>query len=353
MLLFWAADIMHSSGLQVKTSDILNMKLLLTVFLLLLPVNQAGKQYVTIENLKDWITYLSSDEMKGRKNGSQEMRIAANWISERFIQFGLSPLAFNDGFIKEYTYSSRSGNVNERNVIGYIEGSDPLLKDEYIILSAHFDHMGTVKGNPADSVYNGADDNAAGTSTLIAIAKYIRESGAKPGRSIIFAAFSGEEQGMRGSRNFVSNLPVPAEKIYANLNFEMTGHSEELGAGKYYMTGCLLSNLDEIVGSYIDEPGIELIDTLPVANMLFNASDNIAFSKMSVADDITTGIPSGTFATSTLAPHVHSLDDEASFFDFSNMATLVNHFGKVVLRLSDEKKKVIWTDSKWRRPGEK
>ena len=83
-----------------------------------------------------------------------------------------------------------------------IKGTDPLLKDQYIILSAHFDHVGVRKGSDTDSIYNGADDNAAGTCTLLGIAKTIKESGLKPGRTIVFAAFSGEEMGMRGSRLF-------------------------------------------------------------------------------------------------------------------------------------------------------
>lgn len=325
------------------------MKNLFFILLCLFPLN-TGKEFVTAEDLKQWVFFLSSDEMKGRRNGSPEMKNAAEWISSKFGEYDIQFLDGHDSFIYDYSYNSRSAAINERNVVGQIAGSDPDLRNEIIVISAHFDHVGITKGASADSVNNGADDNAAGTSTLIGIAKYIKESGAKPGRTIVFAAFSGEEDGFRGSRNFVFNLPFAPERIYADMNFEMTGHSEELGKGKYYMTGCPFSNLDDIIKSYITAPGIQLIDTIPITNMLFNSSDNIAFSRISVKDGVATGIPSGTFATSTLARYIHTPSDEAELFDFDNMAVIVNHFADVVLKLSKEQKKIVWTDPKFRRP---
>lgn len=324
------------------------MKFTFIILSLLLAGSQEGKEQIKPAELKEWVTFLSSDEMRGRQNGSKEMKIAAEWISSKFAEYGLKPLKGN--MIQDYSYSARSTVINERNVIGWIEGSEPSLKKEYIVVSAHFDHVGVMHEAQPDSICNGADDNAAGTSTLIGIARYIRDSGIKPGRSIIFCAFSGEENGMRGSRYFVKSLPIQAESIIADMNFEMIGHSDELGKGKFYMTGCTLSNLDDIVKSYSGGYGPELIDTIPVTNMLFNASDNISFSKLSVTDGISKGIPSGTFATSTLASYLHTPADEAELFDFENMAVLVNHFAGVVLKLSEEKKKVIWTDPRFIRP---
>jgi len=310
----------------------------------------AQKSYqVSADDLKGWISYLSSDEMRGRANGSPEMKISAEWIAGKFREFGLKPALAEGGFIQNYTYLSRQKTISERNIIGVIEGNDPKLKDQYIVLSAHFDHVGVRPGNSADSIYNGADDNAAGTCTLLGIAKNIRESGIKPGRTIIFAAFSGEENGMRGSRYFVANSPVQVKNIYANLNFEMTGHSESYGKNNYYMTGCHLSNLDEIISNIEKNTNFQLIDTISMARSLFFASDNIAFSRISVSDGITTGIPSGTFATTTMAPHVHSPYDEAKLFDYDNMANLVNHFTNLVITLSESNEEINWTDPKFTR----
>jgi len=303
-------------------------------------------QVVKPEELKGWIDYLASDAMRGRANGSPEMAQAAGWLSERYKEYGLKPLIPN-GFIQDYTYTGRQRTINERNVIGILEGSDPILKDQYIILTSHFDHIGVRKGNDADSIYNGADDNAAGTCTILGIAKTIKESGLKPGRSIIFAAFSGEENGMRGSRYFVANTPVPLEKIYANVNFEMTGHSEYLGKNNYYMTGCKISELDDLIGEFNVSSRWTLVDTIAMAENLFNSSDNISFSRAKTAEGINSGIPSGTFATTALAKYIHSPYDEGKLFDYENMAGLVEYFSDLTVWLSHSNKEINFTSPKF------
>jgi len=308
------------------------------------------KKPVTANDLNEWVSYLASDQMMGRRNGSPQMETAAIWVAEKFGEMGLIPVIPSGDFIQSYTFTSRQNEVKERNVIGYIKGSDPVLQNEYIVLSSHFDHIGIKRGSVPDSIFNGADDNAAGTATLIGIAKAMKESGLKPGRSIIFAAFSGEESGMRGSRYFVANSPVPLKNIYVDLNFEMIGHSEYLGKKKYYMTGCLNSNLDDLIGAYNKNSNFQLVDSISLAHSLFNSSDNIAFSRISTADGVTKGIPSGTFATTTMAEHIHNVTDEPRLFDFDNMAELVNHFTGVVIWLSNSKSEVRWTDPKFIRP---
>jgi hypothetical protein len=299
---------------------------------------------VKAEELKSWINYLASDQMRGRANGSPEMNTASKWLSEKFKEFGLKPVNEDVDYIQNYSFTSRQRTVNERNVLGMIEGTDPALKDQYIILSAHFDHIGVRKGNDADSIYNGADDNAAGTCTLLGIAKTIRDSGFKSGRTIIFAAFSGEESGMRGSRYFVANSPVPVQNVYADLNFEMTGHSEYLGKNKFYMTGCKISNLDNLIGDFNKTSEWKLIDTIALANNLFFASDNIAFSRISTENGIAQGVPSGTFATTTMADYIHKPSDEGKLFDYDNMAGLVGYFSDLVIWLSKNKSEVQFTD---------
>ena len=327
-----------------------SLLILLLAFNLLSPVVLSqDKPVVTASDLKEWVSYLASDDMRGRANGSPEMKTAADWIAAKFSENNIKPAYGTDGYIQNYNFSSRGRTVDERNVIGIIEGTDPKLKNEYIVLSAHFDHIGVRRGAKPDSIYNGADDNAAGTCTLIGIARTIMLSKLKPGRTLIFAAFSGEESGMRGSRNFVANPVIPLKDIYTDINFEMIGHSESYGKNNYYMTGCLTSNLDNIIGEYNRNTPFKLIDTISMAERLFFSSDNIAFSRVSVEEGITYGIPSGTFATSTMATHVHSVSDEARLFDFDNMANLVNHFSGMVIWLSNSKSDIRWTDPKFSR----
>ena len=301
------------------------------------------------EELREWVSFLASDEMRGRANGSPEMKTAALWIAEKFREYGLEPAGRQRELIQNYSFTSGQRTIEERNVIGMIEGTDHLLKDEYIVLSAHFDHVGVKKSVQPDSIFNGADDNAAGTCTLISIAKTIKVSGLRPGRNIVFAAFSGEESGMRGSRYFVSNPLIPLKNIYVDMNFEMTGHSEYLGGKKYYMTGCLNSNLDDLIGEYNRKTDFQLVDTISIANSLFFASDNIAFSRITTKDGITQGIPSGTFATTTIGPYIHSVTDEAKLFDFENMAELVNYFSDLTVWLSNCESEIVWTNPKFTR----
>jgi len=329
--------------------------LLITMFLTNLisgPDQEQGrkKNIVTSDELREWVSYLASDEMRGRRNGSPEMKVAAQWIEGKFREYGLKSIGGKDNFFQEYTASTRQGSINERNVIGIIEGSDPVLRSQYIVVSAHFDHIGIRRGNPQDSICNGADDNASGTCTLIGIAKFINKSGIKPERSILFTAFSGEEGGMRGSRNFISVAPVLIGNIVADINFEMIGHSDYMGKKKYYMTGCQNSNIDDLIKDFNRNTDITLIDTIPVAEQLFYASDNISFSRISTKEGKTIGIPSGTFATSTSGPYLHSVDDEIELFDFENMSDLVNYFGSMVLWLARTDMEIKWTNPKFSRP---
>ncbi len=325
----------------------------ISMFLSLSGQTASNKEYITSGDLQEWVSYLASDAMMGRANGSDEMKSAALWLSERFKEFGIKEFKDYPGYIQDYSFSRRGASINERNIIGYVEGSDPELKDEYIIITAHFDHIGIRKGAEGDSIYNGADDNAAGTSTLLGVAKSLKISGKKPGRSLIFAAVSGEEMGLHGSGYLASNLPVNLDNIYTNVNFEMTGHSEELGKGYYYMTGCSYSTLDDLVKQFGRDASITLIDTMAIADRLFFMSDNLSFSRLKQEDDIIYGIPSGTFVTSSFAPHVHSPVDEVDLFDFENMTDLVNYFSEMVLFLSHCREEIVWTDSRFRKPDHK
>jgi bacterial leucyl aminopeptidase len=325
--------------------------LFLYLFFLQSAIGEARQSntFVKPEEIKSWVGFLASNDMRGRRNGSTEMIKAANWIEAKFRDFGLVPVLQNGKYLQEYSFTYRQQTISERNVIGMIPGNDPDLKDQYIILSAHFDHIGISRGNMTDSINNGADDNAAGTCTLLGIAKTIHESHISPGRSIIFAVFSGEEAGMRGSRYFVSSSPVKLSNIYADLNFEMTGHSEFFGKKRYYMTGCKVSDLDDIISSYNRQSDWKLIDTIPIADMLFTASDNISFSRVSNSNNIITGIPSGTFATATSPAYLHRPSDEASLIDYDNMSDLVRYFSDVVIWLSEYKKEIVFTDPSYKR----
>jgi Zn-dependent M28 family amino/carboxypeptidase len=117
-----------------------------------------------------------------------------------------------------------TSSLSAPNTVGILEGSDPVLKNEYLVYSAHMDHIGISPGRP-DSINNGADDDASGTVGVIELAEAFSRSAARPRRSIIFLTVSGEEQGLWGSNFFTSQPPVPIDRIVADINIDMIGRN--------------------------------------------------------------------------------------------------------------------------------
>jgi Zn-dependent M28 family amino/carboxypeptidase len=113
------------------------------------------------------------------------------------------------------------GAVESQNVAGILRGSDAARRNEFVVLSAHLDHLGIGGAVNGDTLYNGAMDNASGVAAILEIATQLRESGAKPARSILFVAVTGEEKGLLGSQYFAARPTVPAASIVANVNTDM------------------------------------------------------------------------------------------------------------------------------------
>ncbi len=303
--------------------------------------------------IEQWVEYLASDEMQGRANGSEQMKEAADWIARRFDQFGLRPAPGQESYLQEYSLSRWDGNsVTERNVVGYVEGVVPELKNEYIIVSAHFDHLGANKLVNVDSIYNGADDNASGVATVLGIARALKRMRAKPGRSIVFIAYSGEEIGIQGSRYYSQHPLFALESTWLNINFEMVGQCRNLGKMRYYITGPSYSNIDEIVGQYNSAGQWQIAGSAKNAERLFLASDNKSLAVVKREKGISYGVPAHTFSFYDGEDHLHRPHDEAQFLDYENLASFVNYMAGLVLRLAELQEDVVWTDEYYRRIGE-
>jgi Zn-dependent M28 family amino/carboxypeptidase len=169
--------------------------------------------------LLDDLKILSSDAMEGRRTGTVGSEKARAFIAERFKASGVAP--FGASYEHAFTFRTRGSSREERgvNVLGRIDGT--LQPRRYIVISAHYDHLGTRNG----VVFNGADDNASGTAALFAIAKYF--SAHAPRNSLIFAAFDAEELGLFGSQAFVKQPPVAAPLLSLNLNLDMIGREPD------------------------------------------------------------------------------------------------------------------------------
>jgi hypothetical protein len=180
----------------------------------------------------DDIRYLASDSLAGRLTGTPGADSAAAYIARRFDQVGLQPGA--GGWMQSFTVSADApaaraahvAGVTARNVIGILPGRDPELRNEVVVVGAHYDHLGDGEFGSLDPdstgrVHNGADDNASGVAALVRIAA--RVAAQPPARSVVFIAFSGEELGLLGSAWYVHHAPYPIERTVAMINLDMVG----------------------------------------------------------------------------------------------------------------------------------
>lgn len=299
------------------------------------------------KTVERWMNFLASDDMKGRKNGSPEMKKSAEWIAGNFKASGLKSFKENDGYIQNYFIKRGKDSIPERNVIGYLEGNDSVLKKEYIVISAHFDHLGISKPVNGDSIYNGANDNASGICGLLGIAKSLQKI--KPGRTIVFAAFSGEELSASGSKYFVRHTGFPVSSVYLNVNLEMIGLCTNLGANNYAITGAGYSNLKDILHNYNKGNKWKLIDTIKSMEEYFSKSDNVAFVNMKRNENIVYGVPAHTFLTWNGEESLHKPFDELKFINYDNMRNYISYLAEVTIYLSYCKEPVVWTDSRLKR----
>lgn len=125
--------------------------------------------------------------------------------------------------------ASKGEPVATQNVVAVFEGSDPVLKDEYVAIGAHYDHVGIGPAVNGDTIYNGADDDGSGTTALLAIAEALAKSPTRPKRSVLFVWHAGEEKGLWGSRYFTEYPTIPLQKIVAQINIDMIGRSKKEG----------------------------------------------------------------------------------------------------------------------------
>ena len=174
------------------------------------------------DDLKKLVYTLADDKYEGRKTGEKGQKIAAEFIVDYYKNLGISAANDNGNYLQhipvEY-FRGLSADDSE-NVVAYIKGSE--IPEEYIVISAHYDHLG-VQG---DIIYNGADDDASGTSAVLLIAEAFKnavEQGNGPKRSIVFLHVTGEEEGLYGSRYYTENPIFPLENTVTNLNIDMIG----------------------------------------------------------------------------------------------------------------------------------
>ncbi|HSG80725.1 MAG TPA: M20/M25/M40 family metallo-hydrolase [Gemmatimonadota bacterium] len=222
------------------------------------------------------------------------------------------------------------------NVVGVLQGGDPALREEYVLVSAHMDGLGVGRPLDGDSIYNGADDNASGTATLLEIAEAVAALNQVPRRSILFLAVSGEERGMLGSSWFVEHPPVPLERIVANLNIDMVGRNWEdtiAVIGKPYST--LGTLVDSVAAAHPELNVTPVGDRWPGEGFFFR-SDHFNFARK--------GIPSVFFFNGTHEDY-HMPSDEADKIDYAKAARIAQLIFEITLTLSMAEDPPRWDEA--------
>ncbi|NER15005.1 M20/M25/M40 family metallo-hydrolase [Leptobacterium flavescens] len=290
--------------------------------------NKAVANFSKESSVKAIMEFLASDKLSGRDTGSEGIEEAAAFIEGKFKAAGIKP------YFDTYRDNFEVKGTKAFNVVGYLEGNDPQLKNEFIVIGAHYDHIGKGKEVNGDVIANGANDNASGTTAVLELASYFgKKKGNK--RSIIFALFSAEEKGLLGSKHLAKKLKNEGLNLYSMVNFEMIGVPMVGKDYLAYVTGYKKSNMADEFNKYA---GKKLIGFLPTAEgyNLFQRSDNYPFHAEF-------NVPSQTVCTFdfTNFNHYHQVGDEASLMDFKHMAHVINEMIPVLEGMDAEKTKTI------------
>lgn len=273
----------------------------------------------TAEQLEEHVFILASDSLLGRGFGTPQGLKAAHYIAIQFEEAGIE--ALEGHYLHPFNYRKGILNIPGNNVVGILRGNDPELKDEYIVLGAHYDHLGWKIVNGDTVVYNGADDNASGTATLIEIGRNLTERKGELGRSIILVAFDGEESGLIGSNKFLSDSIVPPHTIKLMFSLDMVGMVEAHN-GLDIRGVKLLNDSDYLVGELAQK--YDLLIT-KASSDIEQRTDTAPFGKI--------GIPAIAPNSGTESPY-HKPEDTAGKLDYEGMSVVCNYLSDATLYLS-------------------
>jgi hypothetical protein len=217
-----------------------------------------------------------------------------------------------------------------RNVAGLLRGSDPSLKDTYILVTGHYDHMGVRATGEGDRIYNGANDDASGTASVMEIASALAGMPTRPKRSILFIALFGEEMGLLGSQYYGRHPLVPLARTIADVNLEQLGRTDATGGPQVAtatFTGFGFSDLPATFAKAGEQVGVKVYGDEKRGDAYFARSDNQALADV--------GIPAHTLCVAYEYPDYHALRDEWQKIDYENMALVDRMVALGLMMLSE------------------
>lgn len=270
---------------------------------------QKVNRHIRKKNVARIIKTLASDDMMGRPADQPELiKKAASFIESEFRKIGLAPL----NGLTTYRQEFKNGSTIMTNLVGVIPGKTK--PDEVIIFSGHYDHIGVLTKVDQDSIANGADDDASGTTAVIELARYFKKI-KNNHRTLVFVAFTAEEMGGYGSLFFSEQLN--SDKVVAMFNIEMIGKPSKWGQSSAFITGFDYSDLGAILQkNLVGTPFQFHPDPYPEQN-LFYRSDNATLARL--------GVPAHTISTVQIDSDsfYHTVNDEVETLDINNIVSAI------------------------------
>ena len=292
----------------------------LFVFLFILSGFLSLAQVTNKDVLNAHVSYLASEQLEGRGLGTDGKDLAKAYIKKEFESAGL--MAMGEDHFQEFPLKMGMVWVKATNVVGMVEGLDPLLKNEYIVIGAHYDHMGYEMRKGTKVIYPGADDNASGVAAIIELAKHFNKAGNKPKRSLIFIAFDAEESGLLGSKHYVETIDAELRnQIKVMFSFDMVGMLEANKGLDLKGIGSLVNGV-EIAKKHTE--GITLLNT---SASIENRTDTEPFGDK--------GIPAIHVFTGTKSPY-HKPEDKADLLDYDGMTKVVDYTAKLISDIGNQ-----------------
>lgn len=282
------------------------------------PLDEVQK-FIQLEETRDILFTLASDEMKGRESSNGGYQMAADFITNFFDENGIEP------FYPGYKDSLQTKEIWSYNVVGRVGSFDN--EKPTILIGAHLDHIGINEENQEDPIFNGANDNASGSTAVLQIAKFLATK--KWNQNILVALFADEEKGLQGAAHLAERLKQEGVNLSYMVNFEMLGATLTTGENQVYMTGYNLSNMPQKMNVYAPE----FVQFLPEAKQynLFKRSDNYSFYKIH-------NIPAQTLSTFDFKnyEYYHKAGDEAEQLDVTNMNQVITTSAYVLAKMLEE-----------------
>jgi hypothetical protein len=312
---------------------------------------------LSANSLRGHLSFLASDLLEGRGTPSRGLDLAAEYIAAQFRRAGLEP-AGDDGYFQTADWNKiqpvrRNPNapqptppaadappVKVRNVIGILRGSDAALKDTYVLVTAHYDHLGIRENLEGDKIFNGANDDASGTASVIELAAAFASLKVRPKRSLVFIAFFGEERGLVGSRYYGAHPIFPIEKTVADMNLEQVGRTDDTEGPQVSaaaVTGFDFSDVGTILQKAGELTGVKIFKHATNSDRYFGASDNQA-----LADQ---GVPAHTVSVAYNFPDYHKVGDHWDKIDYDNMAKIDRTVALALHMIANNPQEPKWNEA--------